>query len=60
MCDELVLNMYSVNYWKLKGISNVSSASCSAILEIIPWKQNAHSLLYQPRHRDESSTAVYA
>ncbi len=32
----------------------------SAILEIIPWTQNAYTLLYQPRHRDASSSSIYA
>ncbi len=32
----------------------------SAILEIIPWMQNAYTLLYQPRHRDVSSSLIYA
>ncbi len=32
----------------------------SAILKIIPWTQNAYTLLYQPRHRDASSLSIYA
>ncbi len=27
---------------------------------IILWTQNAYSLLYQPRHREESSSSIYA
>ncbi len=32
----------------------------SAILEIIPWTQNAYTLLYQPRHWVASSSSIYA
>ncbi len=55
--------------WKLnknnnfiQQLGNVTSPLCqrSAILKIIPWTQNAYSLLYQPRHRDASSSSIYA
>ncbi len=32
----------------------------SKILEIIPWTQNAYTLLYQPRHRVAFSSSIYA
>ncbi len=48
---EKTLRLYST-------FSTVTShlSQRSTILEIIPWTQNAYTLLHQPRHRDASSS----
>ncbi len=55
-------NFFCAKKTKQRFHSTIKSPllQCSAILENIHWMQAAYSLVCQPRHKDTTSTLVYA